>query len=495
MPQITFNLSQTSLSPGWDPHSALHDHLWRNFAAGYKYRILDSDGTQYDSLRGSDPATRGTSDTFQSSAGSLDLSANNFAGNVSLDWLDATTARLSLDSAWNTIKNVYVSDFSGSKLILENWVDAWVSLDNTAGQEILVDGAKRGEISTGSGSDVVWIGADSNGADWTNYFKIDTGDGDDVITIAAASRDYSGSAFSAAYNPDWTDTDIHSGAGHDTITGSGGTDTADGGGGLDTFVFHGPRSAYDLSWDGDTLTVTDTRIGHSNLDGTDFLTGIERLQFEDLIEYVGSPEDGDGVGVLAPNFSAQDIDISPSPALLTATLDFGDDPYDATDFGELSEAAQTIISSHAPGASAALSEAFSFEVLFRAANAELIKTEDQIQYLDQGGEKIDYTVEIDGDVFGVSAGKAAEFPPGTPIGAPDALAFVESSLQEIQMARANVTMDDQWSKGILHYLAIDQQAADAVSAAWNAVDDGTRGDTILIVTRTDGLDQSLYFVL
>jgi hypothetical protein len=171
MPQITFNLSQTSLSPGWDPHSAFHDHLWRNFAAGYKYRILDSDGTQYDSLRGSDPATRGTSDTFQSSAGSLDLSANNFAGNVSLDWLDATTARLSLDSAWNTIKNVYVSDFSGSKLILENWVDAWVSLDNTAGQEILVDGAKRGEISTGSGSDVVWIGADSNGADWTNYSR------------------------------------------------------------------------------------------------------------------------------------------------------------------------------------------------------------------------------------------------------------------------------------------------------------------------------------
>ena len=495
MPQITFNLSQSSYAPGWDPASEFHDDLWQNFAAGYKYKIVGGDGTQFDSLRGSDPATRGASDTFQSSAGSLDLSANNFAGNASLDWLDGTTARLALDSAWNTIKNVYVSDFSGSKLLLENWVDAWVSLDNSFGQEIRVDGAKRGEISTGSGNDTVWVGADSNGAGWTNAFKIDTGNGDDVITITTASRDYSGSAFSAAYNPDWTTTDIRAGAGNDTITGSGGADTASGGDGQDTFVFHGPRSSYQLSWSGDTGTVVDTRSGNANLDGTDFLTGIERLQFSDTIEYVGPPADGYGIGVVVANFSARDIYTSPNLSLLTATLDFGDDPYDSTDFNELSDGAQDIISSHPPGGNSTLSEAFSFEVLTRAADAELVKTEDEIQYLDQGGKKIDYTVEIEGEIFGVSASRAAAFPPGTPITADDAFVFVESKLEDIQRASANVTMDDQWSRGILHYLAIDQQAADAVSTAWEIMDAETKGDTILVITRTDGIDQSLYFDL
>src|SRR3954467_8894269 len=120
MAQINFNLARTSRSPGWDPNSAFHDDLWENFAAGYRYSVVGGNGTQFDSTRASDPATRGTTDTFQSSAGSLDLSAANFAGNVSLDWLDGgTTARLALDSAWNTIKNAFVGDFTGQKLVLE----------------------------------------------------------------------------------------------------------------------------------------------------------------------------------------------------------------------------------------------------------------------------------------------------------------------------------------------------------------------------------------
>jgi hypothetical protein len=80
MAQITFNLSKTSRDPGWDPSSEFHDELWQSFAAGYKYRVVGGNGTVFDSLRGSDPATRGTSDTFDSSAGSLDLTASNFSG-------------------------------------------------------------------------------------------------------------------------------------------------------------------------------------------------------------------------------------------------------------------------------------------------------------------------------------------------------------------------------------------------------------------------------
>ena len=270
MPQITFNLSKTSRSPGWDPHSAFHDDLWDTFAAGYAYRVAGGDGTVFDSLRGSDPATRGTSDTFQSSAGSLDLTAHNFAGNVSLDWF-GEVAQLTLDSAWNTIKNAYVSDFSGYELVLKNWVDVWVALDNSFDQEVFVDGAKRAEISTGSGNDVIFVGVDSNGAGWTNHIKIDSGDGNDHITVALATRDYSGSAFAAAYNPAWTTTEINGGTGDDVIEGGKSTDVIDGGAGKDTVVLHGDRADYSVSTNSDITTIVDLWPSAEH-DGTDHLT-------------------------------------------------------------------------------------------------------------------------------------------------------------------------------------------------------------------------------
>ena len=340
MPQITFNLSRTSRDLGWDPNSAFHDALWQDFAAGYRYRVVGGDGTLFDSLRGSDPATRGTSDTFQSAAGSLDLTAGNFAGNVSLDWLDGgATARLALDSAWNTIKNAYVSGFTGQELILQNWVDVWISLESSFGQEMVVDGAKRGEISTGSGDDTIWIGVDSNGAGWTNVIKVDSGDGNDVITIARATRDYSGSAFPAAYNPAWTRTDVHAGAGNDVIASSESPDIVDGGAGSDTLVLHGPRSAYQITVVNQTATVVDTRAGSANRDGSDHLIGVERLRFDDGTLAVLS--DGHGTGEFEGELSSfSDVIASEQPHLFTSSLDFGEDPYDPSDFGELSAGAQ-----------------------------------------------------------------------------------------------------------------------------------------------------------
>jgi hypothetical protein len=48
--------------------------------------------------------------------------------------------------------------------------------------------------------------------------------------------------------------------------------------GFDTVVFSGPRLEYDISRVGDTVTVTHLQAGG---DGTDTLTGVERLQFAD----------------------------------------------------------------------------------------------------------------------------------------------------------------------------------------------------------------------
>lgn len=280
MAQVTFNLSQSSSSSGWDPDAA-HDAFWQRFATGYRYEVVGGDGTLHDSLAGSDPATGGSANSFQSDAGSLDLAPTNFQVGVSLDWLDATTARLALDGAWNSIKNIEVDDFSGDTLILENWVDVWVSLERDTDQEVRVDGAKRGEVTTGSGDDIVWVGVDSNNDDWNNIIKVSTGDGNDTITVTVATRDYSGSAFQAGYDPSWTHSVILAGAGDDLITGGRSTEVIDGGSGEDTVILHGPRDAYDIIQAGAIVTVIDSRGGAANRDGTDVLTGVEFLQFDD----------------------------------------------------------------------------------------------------------------------------------------------------------------------------------------------------------------------
>lgn len=280
MPKITFNLSRTSFSPGWNPDGLAHDDLWQDFAAGYTYKVAGS-LTEYDSLRASDPATGGTTDTFSSASASLDLMAHNYAGDVSLNWY-GEVAQLTLDSAWNTIKNAYVSDFSGHQLVLQNWVDAWISLDNNFGQNILVDGTKRAEISTGSGDDTIWIGVDSNSADWSNHIKIDAGAGNDHITVALSTKDYSGSAFAAAYNPAWTTTELNGGAGDDTIEGGKNADTIDGGTGFDTVILHGNQADYQVTTVGGITTITDLRPQATNMDGIDHLTNVEFLQFKDV---------------------------------------------------------------------------------------------------------------------------------------------------------------------------------------------------------------------
>jgi Ca2+-binding RTX toxin-like protein len=70
-------------------------------------------------------------------------------------------------------------------------------------------------------------------------------------------------------------------SGDDVINGLGGNDLIAGAGGVDTAVFSGLRSVYDVVTVGATTMVTGP-------DGTDTLTGVERLQFSDLTLLVGA---------------------------------------------------------------------------------------------------------------------------------------------------------------------------------------------------------------
>ena len=66
-------------------------------------------------------------------------------------------------------------------------------------------------------------------------------------------------------------------SGADTLTGLSGNDTLDGGAGIDTAVYSAARSRYQITHNGNQLTVQDT----AGTDGTDQLSKIERLKFQD----------------------------------------------------------------------------------------------------------------------------------------------------------------------------------------------------------------------
>jgi VCBS repeat-containing protein len=319
---LGFNLAATSRDPGWDPGAAAsHDALWQNFATGFTYRPVTGGATE-DSRGNADTATAGTFNVFDSAAGSIDITGVRFqngstvSGNTasggsaaSLDWsADGMAATLTLDRAWNTIKNAEVFSFTGTSLTLKNWVDVWVHLDNGFGQAITVDGAKRGEVTTGGGNDTVWIGVDSNGTGWTNHFKVDTGEGDDAITIAASTIDYSIASFrTAAYDGRWTTTDIDAGAGNDTVTGGAGADTIrlgagddtvtgrfgndwiDGGPGWDTAIYVDLWVHYEIRETQAGWTIRDLRADIAGNEGFDTLVDMEQLVFADRTIYLVAP--------------------------------------------------------------------------------------------------------------------------------------------------------------------------------------------------------------
>lgn len=94
----------------------------------------------------------------------------------------------------------------------------------------------------------------------TNGYTMIGGDGNDTITGSALADSLSG------------------GTANDTFIGSAGNDRLNGGTGIDTAQFSSTWGNYKTSIANKVLTVVDERSGN---DGTDSLTGIERLKFTD----------------------------------------------------------------------------------------------------------------------------------------------------------------------------------------------------------------------
>lgn len=210
---------------------------------------------------------------------------------LSLDWT-GRDATLTLNTAWNSVKNLRIDEFTGDSLTVQNLVNVAVRLGPDGdpkpdlAQDITLQGAKRAVVETGNGADRILIEADSNEGFFNNLLRVATNGGDDLVEITASSFDWSSSLVRTAYNPEWTRSQVDLGAGNDrflggdgtdVVTGGAGSDVLDGRGGRDTAVFEGSISGYGI-------TVLDAASGRTSLVGTggiDELVRFEVLQFAD----------------------------------------------------------------------------------------------------------------------------------------------------------------------------------------------------------------------
>jgi 2',3'-cyclic-nucleotide 2'-phosphodiesterase/3'-nucleotidase/5'-nucleotidase len=300
-PVLALNLARDAQAPG-NPEAQ-----WRDLLANLDYRNETVAGEQGSS--GATDSTGAALARFLSGDGDVDVREIDFASGASvtagagnamtLDW-QGRDAVLTLNAAWNSVKNARIEEFSGDALTVQNFVNVAVRLgaDGDAlpdpGRDLLIQGAKRAEIVTGDGSDLIVVETDSNEAGiWGNLVKVATNDGDDSVEITAASFDWSASFRRTPYDPAWTTSEANLGAGDDAfrggqgsdrVIGGAGNDMLDGRGGTDTAMFTGSVAGYGI-------TVLDAVTGLTRIsgaEGVDEVVRFEKLAFADTtLSYAG----------------------------------------------------------------------------------------------------------------------------------------------------------------------------------------------------------------
>lgn len=181
-------------------------------------------------------------------------------------------ANISLDSAWNSIKNVEIDSQGSADVKIDNFVHTDVRLSGDEGSNVEVTGAKRGNIRTGDGNDNISVDAYTNGSGWSNQFNIFSGAGNDNLTLSG--------------DKGFTFFQVNTGSGADTINLIGdylgshvnlgsGDNVLNGGGGRDFVISgHGDNSistgaGEDLIFTGKGNDILDGGIGADRISSGD----------------------------------------------------------------------------------------------------------------------------------------------------------------------------------------------------------------------------------
>lgn len=207
-------------------------------------------------------------------------------GGVFLSHLDlesgSSSTFASIDD-WNANGYKEISiDNNDDVVVVDNFVD--VDINNGGdGSYILVNDAKRGQITTADGNDDISIDVYSNNEGWVNGFTIDSGAGNDNIVLADSQ------------NSQYTSFEINAASGNDTVDVSGlnmpdySTDVtrvANGGSGNDTLVFSGENTVsfknFEVIQGQDDAALTLSSSLMANNDSGLILSDID-LSFDDSV--------------------------------------------------------------------------------------------------------------------------------------------------------------------------------------------------------------------
>lgn len=228
-----------------------------------------------------------------------------FGGLVEADTIGGTAHSFDVVGGWNSVKNAFAQSDQAEELRFDGFVQVDIDVgrgDAEGASIVTVVGAKRGNIVTGEGDDVIRVEMLSNEASWNNEFRIATGGGDDVVELTGLDRDgelaggdTTYASFANGAGGTWdvsgrmTRSFVDLGAGNDrfighgsddTVTGGEGNDLADGGEGEDVWVLSGLRDGYGITRVNGRILITDTNASDGD-DGRDDIGGFERARFGD----------------------------------------------------------------------------------------------------------------------------------------------------------------------------------------------------------------------
>ena len=203
-----------------------------------------------------------------------ELGINGVSDNVQVSVVrdELGNPTVTLESAWNTLKNVFVQDAGGGDVTINNFVHADVLLGGDDGSTLTINDAKRGFITSGTGDDVITINALSNEGTWSNTFSVITAGGDDQVYLKGASNGETRSAVSLGLGEDLfvgtgdAADDVRGGEGNDSVVAGSGNDTLRGDAGNDTL--HG-GDGNDSVVGGVGEDVLSGGAGNDTLDGGD----------------------------------------------------------------------------------------------------------------------------------------------------------------------------------------------------------------------------------
>jgi hypothetical protein len=194
-------------------------------------------------------------------------------------------------------------------------------------------------------------------------------------------------------------------------------------------------------------------------------------------------------GVLA----AMDL-TSPSPQTFQVNFNFARAYVDPDDRPLLTTGGQHMAATPNAGGSSGLSEIFAYEELARCELAIFDKSETEIIYDPVTSKKTDLEVTILGHKIGVSVTRAFKGPFGSgPLDMAAAVTLAAKKFGDIHDSTAGVQNTvDKWDKQILAVETDDATDAATFLAAVATLDASVIGDTILVLSTTDGDDGFIY---